>query len=324
MAAREYLQIVTESAYGVPKASPVLGTDYLVIRLDEGNAFTMRPKPKQVVVNYGGGFATGAIMVAAETEVKGSLKTKMCYSQASLLMGWMAARINAGQTSPWTTTEIAGDLASMSVYHAIQRSDGTYKKKWYPGVKVDKWKADTSREAQVVTLSLDLIAQKVNGNTYDASSDPTTLFPVPAETDYPLDLMLFQHTSGNLKIANAGTARVGYDSLSIEVDNKLDGKSYESRWLQLLRFLGRESKLMAKLLLKTTPDDRAAYEAITTQATSVKFDNGTHSLIVDFKGQNYLTGVDDELPLDKLYEQGLQLVNLFDQSAATDVGYTYA
>lgn len=325
MPAPEVLQLVIESSYGTMKASPVAGTDSFYIRLSEANSFSMRPKPKQFQVPYGGGDATPALLGSAETEVMGNLKTLLYPAQASILMGWCAGKINTGQTSPWTTTEIAGDLPSVSLYHAIQRSDGTYKRKRYAGCKVSSWKLTASRDSQVVSLDIGIRAQKVVGNAADASADPdATAFPFPAETAYPSNPFLFQHSSGNLKIANSGTARVGYESVGIDVTNKLDGRAYESRFLQLCRFKGRDSKLTAKLLLRATPDDRAAYEAITTQATSLKFDNGTNSLLIDFKGTNFFTGNDDDLPLDKMYEQGLTLQNLFEQATGADITYTYA
>lgn len=325
MAAREFLRITKESSYGTKKASPTAGVDVIVIRLAEGNSFTMRPKPRMTRVMYGGGLAIPALTVAGETGVAGTLQTKLCYSQALFLLNWGFTRINAGQTSPWTTTEPVGDLASVTIDHAIQRSDGTYKRKSYPGCKVAKPKIEGSREAQIVGLNYDVIAQKVVGNTFDASTDPdATAFPAPAETDYPLDVVMFQHSAAGLKIDNGGTARTGYESFSVEADNKLDARAYESRWLQFCRFLGRESKLMAKLALKASPDDRAAYEILTAQAVSLALTNGVNTITLDYKGNNVLDDVADDLPLDKLYEQGLTIFNQFEQSSATDLAFTYA
>jgi len=321
MAAREWLWLVKESAYGTQKSTPVAGTDSIFIRLDGGNAFSMRPKPKQVDVMMGGGLAIKGLKVSGETPVSGSLQTKLCYSQALLLLGWCASRINTAQTAPWTTTEPAGDLASVVIYHAIQRIDGTYKIKAYPGCKVDKWKLECSKDSVVATLSIDIVAQKVTGNSFDASSDPTTTPPTDAQ--YATDLVIFQHSVAGLKIANGGTARTAYESFSIDCDNTLDATACESRWLSYLRMLGRKATLSAKLILKPSPDDRASYEALTAQACSLALTNVTNTITIDFKGTNYLSDVGDDLPLEKIYEQTLKIDSLYDTTAGTDFSIAF-
>src|SRR4051812_44429476 len=101
--AREFLQITKESSYGVKKTTPVRGTDQIAIRLEDGNSFTPRANPVTVPVMYGGGYNVEVDTISDKTEVKGSLKTTLCYSQASLLLGWALSKVGVGQTTPWTT-----------------------------------------------------------------------------------------------------------------------------------------------------------------------------------------------------------------------------
>lgn len=122
---REFLMIVEEGSFKTPVVSPVVwttGTTYglsnysaAYLRLDDGNAFTMRPRPAgTVTVPYGGGFPVPAYMTSDKQALVGSLKVKLTVGLAPLLLSWAGVRINSGFTAPWTTTSsLAGDLAKL-------------------------------------------------------------------------------------------------------------------------------------------------------------------------------------------------------------------
>src|SRR5271165_2382246 len=189
---REFLMLVQESAFKVPVSSPVVyptaSASAFYVRLDGANVFTMRPRPVMVAVPYGGGVAIDAFRVSDKIECKGRLVTKLYAGPLSqFLLQWGGQQINSGQTSPWTTTEPAGDLASVSCYHAITRSDGTIKRRVYLGTKVDGFDVDVSEDGTIATLSMDLSASTPQGNQFDSSTDPTAgTFPAP--TDSPNQL----------------------------------------------------------------------------------------------------------------------------------------
>src|SRR4051794_40987135 len=115
--------IVIESAYGTPKATPAAGTEKIYTRLSGGNAFTVVGDPMWYEIMYGGGEATKAVGGSDQMECTGQLTTELYGSQAVFMSNWFGQKINAGQTTPWVTTEPPGDLPSCSVYHAVQRSD---------------------------------------------------------------------------------------------------------------------------------------------------------------------------------------------------------
>jgi hypothetical protein len=328
--AREYLLIVQESAYKTPVVSPVVYTNVLTyntatamyIRLDGSNAFTMRPRPVMVNVPYGGGFAVDAYAVSDKQEVKGQLTCKLSIGQAPMLLGWAAGRINSGQTSPWTTTEPPGDLASCSVYHAIQRSDGTYKKRVYLGTKVDSWSIACSEESTVATLTLGLTASTPQGNQFDSSSDPTSAFPAPAENNYASDPYVFVHTGGDISIG--GSTRTQITDLTIAATNVMSKRYFNSsHYLNLIRFLGRKTTTAVKLLYAPSPDDRTSYEGVASEAVSVEFNNGTHTMTIALNAQNVFGPFEDDLALTDMYFQGSTLANLWDPSATADVGFTF-
>src|SRR4051794_24215485 len=155
MSAREFLWIVKESALGTPMTSPTAGTDSIYVRLIDGNSFGMVAEPVIEEIPYGGGFAVQSEAISDHYGCKGQLKTKLYPAQALMLLPWAVSRINAGQTTPWTTTEPAGDLASCSVYHAVRRSDGTYSRKRFAGCKVAGARIEVSRQSTTATLTLD-------------------------------------------------------------------------------------------------------------------------------------------------------------------------
>ena len=316
MAAREFLYIVQESAFKTPATSPTLGTQAIYIRLDGSNAFTMRPKPIQVAVPYGGGKAINAFRVSDKTECKGTLKCLLYADQAAFLLGWGLTFINNAQTAPWTTTEPIGDLASCAVYHAIQRSDGTIKRRVYLGTKVVGVSIDCSADSQIATLSLELQASTPQGNQFDSSTDPNgTTFPAPADTSYPTDPYLFIHTAGYLSIASS---RTQFDSVSIAVKNVIAAEWFENRYANIIRCFGRDTTLAANLYYKPSPDDRTVYESSASESVSLEFNNTAHTLTFTMNAQNVYTSLDDDLPIDGVYMQKLTASNQWDASAGSD------
>jgi hypothetical protein len=321
MAAREFLWIVKESALGTVMSTPAAGTDSIYIRLIDGNSFGMVTEPVIEEIPYGGGFAVTAEAISDHYGCKGQLKTKLYPSQAPLLLALLATRVSGSGTAPWTTTEPDGDLASVSVYHAIQFSNGTIRRKRYAGVKANGGRIEVSRQSTTAMLMLDLQACRSYGNQMDSSSDPTAMeFPAPAETDYPLNPYTFKNTGGNLKIASTVTQ---YESIAIAIQNALDGRWFETSYLTVNKFCGRRSTLDADLYFKASPDRRAAYEALTAEDVELTFDNGTNTAKIDFNGKNTITKLNYDTPLDKAFMEKLSLVNRYDPSIPDDVTLSF-
>ena len=324
MAVFEFLMIAKESALGTVMGTPVLGTDKFYLRLTDGNSFSMQAVPQYVDIPYGGGEAITVESLSEYTDCKGTLTTKLYPSQAAILFNWAQNRINSGQTSPWTTTEPPGDLASMSVYHAYQRSDGTLKRTRYAGVKVTRWQIAASATDPVFKLTLDLQAVKEVGNPIDSSSDPdATEFPAPADTDLPSGPYLFRHSSGGLLLgSSSGTVRTQYDDFSLDVTNTMDARPFESQFIQMIAFRGRASMLNATLRLKATPDDLTSFLSGTAQRAQLTLANGTTTTVIDYKSSNKIRQLTRDLPLDRAFMYRLQMKNVRDASAGTDISVT--
>ena len=322
-AAREFLYIVQESALGTPVTTPSVGTTSIFIRLIDSNAFSMIAKPVQVKIPYGGGLAKNSEIVSDRYACVGNLKTNLYGSQAAFLMGWAATEINAGQTLPWTTTELPNDLASCTVYHGIQTSTGVFLKKAYGGCKVSSWKIEVSDQATVTSLSLGLTActQSAMGTL---SGDPTTALPTPTEAEMPLGPYKFTMLAGGLTLG--GASRTQFSSLAITGTNALDGQWFESAGLSILNYHGREVMLESDLFLKLSPDDRSAYEAASATAAVVVFTNGVsnQNMTIDMKGENVITDLPFDLPIGTAFKQKLQITSTLDQSAGTDLAISFA
>ncbi len=340
---REFLLLVQESAYKTPVATPIYwptaSANAFYIRLDGANVFSMRPRPVMVAVPYGGGVAIDAFRVADKLECKGRLVTKLYAGPLSqFLLQWAAQQINTGQTSPWTTTEPAGDLASVAIYHAIMRSDGTIKRRVYLGTKVDGWDLDVSEDGTIATLSMDLSASTPQGNQFDSSIDPTAgTFPAPTDSpnQYPgpgvTGPYVFTHASGGLTI---GSARTQFQSIKLSVKNQIARRFWANRFVNLMRFVGRATTLEAVNFYAPSPDDRTDYEGLlgfqttgtvpySSTAVTFELNNGTHSVTFGLNNNSVFTTFEDQLPLNDLYTQTMTITNQWDPTAGSDLALTF-
>lgn len=329
-AAREFLMLVKESALNTPMSAPVAGTDLIYVRLTDGNAFGAQTKPVYERIPYGGGVAIMTDYVTDHYMVQANLKTNLYPTQAKFLMDWATTRINTAQTTPWVTTEPPGDLASVSAYYAVQRSDGTFLRKRYGGCKVSSCTINISRDGTVAKLNLGITACRSFGNAYpgESATDPdATEFPAPSDSSYPTGPYTFVQTAGHVVIRTSGAAvRSKYENLDISFANKLDGAWFETAGLQVLKFTGRDSKLDANLLFQATPDDRSVLESATPQVASVEFHNGTtgQNMTINYHAKNFITDLPYDLALDKIYRIKMTLENAYDLSAGSDLDVTFA
>lgn len=325
--AREIAMIVKEVSYGVPMTSPTLGTDSFYLRLSDPNSFTMQSLPVVGQIAYGGGLTTPACSYADQYNCTGQL-TGVLYSgaYAKLIADWALTPIaldgESARSIPWTTTDTAqvmppGDLASVSIYHGIQRSNGTWDRRRYGGVKVNSGSIVSGRQDPVAKFSLQLQGIRDDMNAAGTVAYPDdTEFPFPTESSFACGPYLFSHTAGLLKI---GTARAQYDSVSIEWTNSMAPKWFESKYVQLVKFCGRNTKLKANLYMKASPDDLASMQALTKQDVELSFNDGTHSLKFDLNTNNLFSGLGRDLPLNGTYAWNAEVQNYYDGSTSNDV-----
>lgn len=324
MATFEFLRIVKEKSLGTIMDNPVAGTDEIYLRLTESNSFTVQPTPVFVDIMYGGGENIVNESISDYFNLTGRLQTVLYPTQAAMLFGWLTTRINDARSSPWTTTEPAGDLASVSIYHAYQTADGTIKRTRYAGCKPTGWTLELTRQAPVARISIDLAALKPYGNAYDNSADPdATEFPAPVDSDYPTGPYRFNQTSGGLLLgSSAGTVRTQYENISVQCTHTLDVRSFETAFNQVLAFRGRRMTINANMRLKITPDDRAAFESAAKQRVQLTITSGTHSVVIDGKSFNTIRQLTRDLPIDRTFMYNAQWQSARDPSANVDFTVT--
>jgi hypothetical protein len=334
---REYLLIVQETAYKTPAVSPTVwttGTTYglsnyqaLYVRLDQDNAYTVRSRPIQVDVDYGGGFAIPAYSVSDKQEVKGSLSVILTVGQAPFLLSWAGVRINTGQTAPWTTTLLPGDLISCSVYHAVVEPDQTVWRTVHLGTKVEEWDFSISEDSQIGRLTLQLVASEEQGNTFDSSSNPTAgTFPAPADNNFPIDPYVFIYAGGASYITYGGSVRTQFTELHINSKNALPRRWYATRFISNPQLVGRRTTVATKIIYPsgTSNTDRTNYTTLAAESCSIELNNGTHGVTMNLNAQNILGPFEDDLKNADLYFQASTSNNKWDATAGSDFTLTFS
>lgn len=319
--AKEIVWAVKESpALGTPIASPVPTVDSVYPRLSQGQ-FGVDDEPILEDIMSGAGYSVLVEKVSDHYECKGPLKINLYPSQFLFWMNFCTGRVSLDQTLPWPTDQLPGDLPSLSFYHNFRDEVGTRVIERLAGTKCAAWTIEMSRKSTTATLAMDLVACRKYPDPADGGSAPTD-FVYPADTDYPLGPFTYAMTGGRLIIANGGTARVGYDSLSISGKNTLDPQWFEQPHLLSLACCGRTTTLDADLRLVATPDDKTAFQSITTQAASVAWVTGGKTYTIDFHGRNYITKLPRNMPASGTFTRKLSLANAYDNTAGNDFTFS--
>jgi len=328
MASRQFVMLCKESSYGTPMASPVKGTDLFYARLHDGDSYTGMMVPRPLDIQYGGGLATPAVRVNDQFELPFQFKTYLYPGAFSaFLLNWCMVNINTGRTTPWVTTDATyvmppGDLASVSIYQAIMRNDGTYDRRMHNGCKVHSWTITCSRQEPRALLTINGFGIRDDYSAAGHSYPDATEFPAPLETDYPTAPYLFSGTAGNLVVDSSTNARSLYDNVSLTVNNIVDRQFFEAQYQYLAKFCGRNSTLNATVYIKPTPDDLAWLQTQQVLNASLKFSNGVNTLKVDMKGHNYINAIQRATPNNAIYKYSMTIGNLYDASASADIALT--
>jgi hypothetical protein len=328
MTAPQYLMYIEEETYGVPKLTTGAPTTaaFGYIRLLGDNAFTIAPSQDSVKVAYGGGVATNIARIPGRITAEGTLTTVIHYTQAAALLGWALTPINTGRTAPWTTSadtvQGPGDLASMSLYHAVRQSDGTYYKRAYHGAKVRSMRLECSADDPLVRATLNISAgQPVPDAAWGgAAVIGASEFPAPADGDYPDPTKILHYYDSAGHVVIGGTTRTLYGSLMMEVNNIIDTKYYTSRYASVISYRGRNTTaVQIKSLFTPTPTDRNDYETNAAKTVVVTFTNGVNSVAIDFKANNRQdTPPAYDLPNERTYEQTITYFNFYDVANTAD------
>lgn len=301
---RQFLKIYNETSYGVfaNPGSPVLNTDYVVVRLVDNNAFTMREKPKQSALRTADGLNRRFYHIADKSDVQGSLQTVWFPEQTSFFFNW-------------ASTISSYDLGSVTIDHAIADMSGTINYTRYLGVKVNKLGVSASADSTPFKLNFDLIAQEPVAITI---SD----FAEPAQSLYPATRPYVFTDMASPGYLSLGSSRSEFAGVDLTFDNLIDAPFFEPKFITAANFCGRNISYSNKLKFKSITD-RTNFVASTASTNSMRVDNGTHHTILTFNAQNFYDAVDDDLALDKCYYQTISWQNYYDSYNTADFAFSY-
>lgn len=323
--APEVLVLCQESAFGTPVLT-ASNVDYtlsstFVVPTPESNGFQADFKPNLVDQPFGGGFDVPFDVVVSTYETKATFTTYGYPALVAFLLNAACVQVNSSGTTPWSTTEPQYDLASICAFHAVRMRSGTVKRRQFLGGKISRLNLSCSKQDPRLKVTGEIIFQKEVGNAVDSSSDvSSTVFPLPADTDYPTGPYLFTQTASN--IIYTSTALASYNSVTVTINNKLDVQYFETAYPSIIAFRGRETTVAMDLLLKSSPNLRADYQALTSRAFSVEWNNGTKSSKIDLGSSNHITELPYDLPLGQTFMQKLTLKNRWNASASKDIAIT--
>lgn len=323
MSAREYLYAVVESALGTPKTTPVLNTDAWYFNLPDSDSFSGVMSPNIQEIPYGGGCDVSFDAVNDQQDLTLNWKGFVYPARDNFLINLFLARINAGQTAPWTTTEPVGDLASASFYKSWKpRATATHVRKRYAGCKGLSLDLSATRQDPKLRFSAVLRGQKEVGNPVDASSDPDdTEFPAPSDTQLPTGPYLFSHSATNLSVG--GSAVTNYQSLSIRVQNSLDVLHFENKFASVISMYGRRIEVTFQRLLASSPNYRGFFQEVVDKATFVEFDNGTNSFKIDLGAKCHLSAYAQQLAIGREFLETITIKGRWSAAAGTDCTLTF-
>jgi Phage tail tube protein len=292
-ATREYLQVTPEVTPGSFNGS---GTAVL-IDLDSANAYTMRPQPIRQTIRTAGALNRRLKTISKKTQFVGNLNFTVRGSYAALLSAWCQPT--------------SGVLASYTVDHVLvgEDSGSTHIYSRILGVYIQQAQISASEQDQWMKAQLQLVGMAKATIT---SSD----FAEPAVTAYPTDPFLtFEDGSGGLTLHSA--TRLDIETFTVTIKNMLDTRFYVAATPQKIKWCGRDVDWTSRLSLASSIP-RTDYEAQTGVAGAITFNNGTNSLAFAMEGQNYYSGVTDQLDQSKVYLQEVTLESHLDTSVPND------
>ncbi|MHC5536644.1 phage tail tube protein [Singulisphaera rosea] len=300
---REILKLWTESTWGSfawSSGSPVKNSDYIVVELNQSNAFTMRPKTIQKMIRTANAGNRVNKVYSSQVDLTGNLQTFLYPEQTSFLVG-LGTTLSGSRP----------DLGSVTADHYIQMDSGTIAYRRYLGCKVTQLQLTSSADDTPVKAQLQLVAKS-----------PATIgggdFPVPAQSEFPQgNPYLFTDTAGGLTL---GSSRTNFSSWDLSIKNIIDASRFENQYIGIAKWCGRDITWTNKLLYGSTTD-RTNYEATTATTCSMELNNTVNTCTFTLENANYLTDVDDDLSMDKNFAQTLSWVNVFDESVPGDFSF---
>jgi Phage tail tube protein len=317
MAARQYLRLYNESALGQgalyaaqpftpPSGGGTLNEDFILVRLSEDNAFTMRPMPMQKPIRAVDAGNRRAQLTQGQSSLAGALSTWLYPTQAPFLANLL------------TLNSTSNDLPSFVCDHAIvdEASPNFTVYRRYLGCKFNSVNITGDAQSNIIKF-----AAQIQGSQPQTINLTSGTFPEPAASSYPSENpYLFTNFNGGITMD--GAVRVEYKSFNLSIDPILDGTFNEGQFISRLKYCGRDVNFSQDYIYQSV-NDRTAYEAATPQtAVSATLTAGGHSCVFGFNNAVYIAGVTDSLPLANVFYQNVSFQSFMDYSVGSDFSIT--
>ncbi len=293
--ANQWLRFTREVTYATRQVSPP-GTDVIYIRLHTSNAFGMRSVPQRQVIRTAESGNRRRQVVSARQVCNGNLSTILYPTQAAYILGAAC-------------TLVAGDLPSLTV----DFFDGT-RVQGYLGCKISDLKINSTSQQDYLTLSMNLIGQKL---------DPTfSSFPQPADSLYPSE-QPYEHVESAGHITVGGSTLTKYSAMNVDIKNTVQPTWDEQAFITALFYAGRDVDFSFRAQYITIAF-RTALEAVTPIVGSIGWTrvSPAHAITLDLKSSNYVATISDEIPLDNATYQVVNVQTFFDSTFLGDMAIT--
>ena len=291
------------STYGIypTKTTPVLNTDFIWLDLDQDDAFAVETDPQYTTIRTASSLNE---VVSAQTSrylVQGAQSSNFRPEHAPFLLKLLFGRTATGQG--WS--------------YSADWFDSTRTRRFVGG-KVGQGVLSGTADGQGYRLANTWQFQR------EIASPPA--LSAPAESVYAT-VPPYNHidTDGLIRINNAaiGQTTLGYADLNLTVSNMLDARVLNKPYISNLLNVGRNITFGFTAELDDVGALKQAYDAgsIITQC-GIGFAKGGHSVSIDLKSSNFLTGVARRLPLGGAAVQAVGFQVMHDRTAGTSLSYT--
>jgi hypothetical protein len=305
---REFVRITQEATYNVFNTSPTTGQQVL-ISLPRDNSQTVRKTIDMIPIRSAGSNNRRVLPISNTYRVGGKLMTYVRPAQTGLLATLLSG-LSSGNCP---------NLPTFTLDHGFYLEGGgcTVELRRYLGCMADgTLTASNTAEGTMMMADLTIIGTS-------AAIITGTDFPTPAETDLTaIDNVApyaFQDCAGALTI---GSARTDFTSWSFAFGNKIIPFLGENATINYLTWRSRDPSVSIDNLYKSAAD-RIAYEALTPQAVSFTFTEGSHSVAFNLGGNNIFDPPQDDLKIgDGYFMQQLTLQNYIDPATGLDFTVT--
>jgi hypothetical protein len=304
--ARQALRFTKEVTPGTYPPSPAAGT-FTNLRMT--TPVTDQPKPIMWLIRDASGTNRRIQTGSAQNVTHVQITTPLYFSQALLLLTPFCTPIAPGATSRGLTSFTLDKFLTLdhSATKAYTRLLGCAPQKLVLN-------ATNSGQGILLTAAMTWIASDWNHTI------TSTDFADPALNAYPQDSPANLTQMVGLVTIN-GVAASGFKSFSLTVDNTIDEVYDELHNPIPMNYGGRDVDWMLDLGYAANTF-RNNYEAVVAGTTSFSLTDGTTTLLWNLEAVNYISGLDDELPLDKKFYQKISGGAHLDVAAGTDMAYS--